>query len=208
MQSISFPLLVQVGIRLQRRLDLDLSCQSSFPENPDVGARSSGFKESVFDAMSQGASLREAEFDNGQLALITVHCFQHKLGWKVVFLPGCSITNHSDTPLTVSTVTPRPREASGDLASPRLTSSPRTASENAWDLHTKEQQVMQISPDDGHSRQYLPVLKLNRAARTPLSVSTLRVWLGRGNGWSIPFILYSTQTQVAFCPSPSILQSV
>ena len=158
---------------------------------------------SIVDIMTQGVASKRVHDHYGLTALITVQVLKAKHGWTVTMLPGCKLVNRTSAQLNISvTHLPRniaftsntgPQQSSQDEERRRATSDPARDSEMS--------ESMSLGPTrTGSGLHYCSVYSATQQGGSSSAMSMLRVWLGRGNGWSNPLSLSSDIPQVAVLP--------
>lgn len=141
---------------------------------------------SVLDVMTQGHNLKIAHFWNSmkESLLVAVQVVKEDFGWRVKILPGCKISNKTGLPLTMSIAT---QNFSGNLSGERI-------------FDTTDSPVLRVMPEEnyeaGDQGEYVSVHLKKGKTGIETALSALRIWLGRGNGWSNAIKLYACEPQV------------
>ena len=186
--------------------------------NCSAGAKAHSVHDSVWshavDVMAAGMSIQVIRVGGDCGAVVAVCVYKEDTNWRTLIVPACTLINRGSQPLQIALQSPRvvsldswlshPQPATHlppPTAAPRTPQSgqssrlPQSALQKGQTLpsHTEMLQLQPLGTEAAAVR-VLPFVRQQGAAM--VSLSTVRVWLGRGNGWSHPIPLHAASDQV------------
>lgn len=132
-------------------------------------------------------------------AVLAVHVYRESAGWRTRLLPGCLLINRTASMLQLSLSSPAlsssPAAASGQL--PLVPQSPQKDPElGAPKKWVTSEMSLRPCADQSSEQRLLTFVGRRQSAGEVQPLSTVRIWLGSGSGWSNPVTLWSLSHQV------------
>ena len=166
------------------------------------------------DVMAAGMSIQVIRIGGDCGVVVAVCVYKEDTHWRTLIVPACTLINRGSQPLQIAFQSPsvagldcwpsHPQPATHQAPPTAVPTThqygqssrlPHSVQQNGQTLPSPTE-TLQLQPlgTEAAAVSILPCVRQQGPA--VVSLSTVRVWLGHGNGWSHPIPLYAASDQV------------